>query len=182
LSAVLIAIALVASTACVALAGAHLRRVLRSTSPEVRSLAIALKRLPLPSRAEELARRARPESWEHQFAQAVLEASGDQARIAAANDALADMEITLSAGASWPGTAVRVCARIVLFLAVLAFLVQRSTDGILAVLVIGGAGVVACAAIGRRSRLEARERREAVDALVAAVLGPLAPRPSSKHA
>jgi multisubunit Na+/H+ antiporter MnhB subunit len=75
-----------------------------------------------------------------------------------------------------------VCARIVLFLAVLAFLVQRSTDGILAVLVIGGAGVVACAAIGRRSRLEARERREAVDALVAAVLGPLAPRPSSKHA
>jgi len=174
LSAVLIAIALVASAACVALAGAHLRRVLRSTSPEVRSLAIALKRLPLPSRAEELARRARPESWEHQFAQAVLEASGDQARIAAANDALADMDNTLSAGASWPGAAVRVCARASLLLAIIAFLTQRSTSGILpilAILAIGGAGTLACISIGRRSVREARERREAIDALIATLLG-----------
>jgi hypothetical protein len=174
LIAALIAIALLLSTGCVALAGAHLRRVLRSASPDIRALAISLKRLPLPSRAEELARRARPESWERSLAQSLLEAPDEKSRVAAANDALADMDNTLSAGASWPGAAVRVCARASLLLAIIAFLTQRSTSGILpilAILAIGGAGTLACISIGRRSVREARERREAIDALIATLLG-----------
>ena len=175
MSAALITIALFISVACVALAGAHLRRILRSSSPDIRDLAFTLKRLPFPSRAQELARRARPGTWEHHLAESLLETSSDEARVAAANDALADMDLTLSAGASWPGGAVRVCARSSLLLAVIAFIVQRSADSILGILIVGGAGSLACIAIGRRSQREARERREAIDALITSVLGPLAP-------
>jgi hypothetical protein len=68
-----------------------------------------------------------------------------------------------------------VCARSSLLLAVIAFIVQRSADSILGILIVGGAGSLACIAIGRRSQREARERREAIDALITSVLGPLAP-------
>lgn len=174
MSAALIAIALLVSAACVALAWAQLRRVLRSSSPDIRALATTLKSLPLPSRAEELARRAQPESWEHGLAQSLLEASsGDdddyKTRVAAANDALAEMDNTLRVGASWPGGAVRVCARSSLLLAVIAFIIERSATAILPLLIIGGAGSFACIIIGRRSQREARERREAIDALVNAL-------------
>jgi microcompartment protein CcmK/EutM len=171
-SAVFFAIALAIAAACVALAGAHLRRVLRAASPDVRTLALVVKRFPREERLAELARRARPDTWEHRLAQSLLETSSKQARVAAANEALADIEITLSAGSTWAGTAMRLCARSMLCLAIVAALVERSAGSVFAVLAVGGAGTLACLAIGYRARSEVRERREAIDALVSAVLGP----------
>lgn len=182
MSAALIAVALVIAAACAALAWAQLRRVLRSASPDIRALATTLKRLPPHARVEELARRAEAGSFEHRLAQNLLEEAraddkshAEKARIAAVNDALADIDHTLSAGAAWPGVAVRVCARSSLLLAVIAFVVERSASSILPLLLIGGAGSFACIALGRRSQREARERRAAIDALVSVLLGPSDP-------
>lgn len=179
MSAFVIALALALSTACVALAAAHLRRVRRSTSPDLRALAASLKRVAPPSRAEELARRTPPESWEHRLAQSLFEAQTPNARVAAANDALAEIALTLSAGASWPGTAHRICVRGTLLIGLIVFLAQRSAENIVPLLAIGGVGGFACLAIGRLARREAKERREAIDALVAALVAPVvAPAPA----
>jgi hypothetical protein len=187
-----VAIAVAQSAACAALSYAHLRRVTRAASPDLGALTVALKRIPLAGRLEELARRAPPGTWEHRLTTDLLDAPTDEARVAAANEALADMDVALASSAGWPRAAVRICARVTLLLAVVAFLVERSNHILLILLAAGGAGVIACAAAGRRARRLAAEQRAAIDGLVAALLGappspagappsPARPRRAGRH-
>jgi hypothetical protein len=166
-----LALTLALSAGSLALAHAHLRRIRRASSLNLRPLEISLKRLPAHDRPRELARRALPNTWEHRLAEDLLQAPTDAARIAAANDALADMELTLAATASWPRAAVRICAFGTMLLAVIAFLLQRSAEPLLVLLAIGAAAAFACAGIDRKAKGAAREKRESIDALITTLMG-----------
>lgn len=168
----LIAFAAVVSALSALLAWAQVRRVSTITSLDAASVARSLLRLPDDQRAPELARRAAAGSWEHSLATELVDAAGDQARIAAVNDAVAQLELRLGERAGWPSAALRISALSALLLAVIAQLVHR-TDAVLPVLAIGGVGVVAALDAKRRALRGAKAQREAIDALVAAVAGKL---------
>lgn len=168
----LIAFAAVVSALSALLAWAQVRRVTTITSLDAASVARSLLRLPDDQRAPELARRAAAGSWEHSLATELVEAAGDQARIAAVNDAVAQLELRLGERAGWPSAALRISVLSALLLAIIAKINHRQ-DLILAVLVIGGVGVVIALEAKRRALHGAKAQREAIDALVAAVAGKL---------
>lgn len=165
--------AIALSAGCAALCYAHLRQVRGVASPDLRALTASLRRTPEVDRLDELARRSRPGTWEHRLASEMRGAPIDRARVAVINDALADAELSLVAGAAWPPAAFRLCTYGSLLLAIAAFLAEGFTPAIPVVAVTGAAGAIACVEIRRRARHEARAQREAIDALIAAVAGPL---------
>ncbi|MCC6556863.1 MAG: hypothetical protein IT372_28240 [Polyangiaceae bacterium] len=174
-AALFIALSLVASGACAAASWGHCARIAALTGGDARVLARSLRALPGEARLAELLRRSRPGRWEHRLARAVLDAEGEPARVAAANDLLAEAAHRLEAGAAWPPAAVRLSAFAALLLATLSFLAGAGTVALVAVLAVGAAGAAASAAGGRSGRIAADRQREAIDALVAAAVGPLAP-------
>jgi Flp pilus assembly protein TadB len=151
--------------------------VARLTATDARALARALRALPAEARLEELARRAPAESWERRFAEALREAEGERARVAAANELIAEAEHRIQLGAGWPAAATRLCALGALLITAAAYLAGAGPAVLGAVVVIGAAGAMASAGAGRAGRAEAERQRGAIDALVAAAVGPLAEEP-----
>jgi hypothetical protein len=136
------------------------------------ALARALKRLPPEERVGELARRAAPGSWEHQLAVEALAAPGKAAQVATVNLALAEMEHTLTAGAAWPRSSVRIALLGTGLLAAAAYIVDREQiRWWLSIVALGGVAALACFEAGRRAEHHATQRRRAVDDLVAAAFG-----------
>jgi hypothetical protein len=168
-----IALSLAVSSACAALSWQHARRVARAVRGDATSLARALRSIPGEARLPELARRAPTDSWEHRFAVALMDAAEPRARVAAANDLLAEVELQLDIGAGWPPAAVRLSAFGAMLLATLSFLTRAGLPAVVLVLAAGAVGALASAAAGRAARLAAVRQREAIDALVDAALGPL---------
>lgn len=168
----LTAFAAVVSALSALLAWAQVRRVSTITSLDAASVARSLRRLPDDQRAPELARRSAAGSWEHSLATELVDAPGNGARIAAVNDAVAQIQLRLEERAGWPSAALRIAALSALLLAVIAIVVHRA-DAVLPVLAIGGAGVVVALDAKRRAQRGAKAQREAIDALVAAVAGKL---------
>lgn len=130
--------------------------------------------MPAEERLPALARRAPPGSWEHRFAHAVMEAEGEAAKIAAANELLGEAAFALDVGAGWPAAATRIGVLGAMLLGAAALLAGAGAAVSAAALALGVAGAIAAAAAGRASRAEAAQQRRALDALVAAALGPLA--------
>ncbi|AUX35327.1 MULTISPECIES: hypothetical protein [Sorangium] len=189
-AALFIALSIAASGACAAISWKHPAQVARATGGDLTALARSLRALPAEARLSELARRSPPESWERRLALEVMSAADPRAKIAAANDLLAELEQRLDAGAGWPRAAARLSALAALLLATLSFLAQAGPSAIALALVAGAAGAIASAAAGRAGRAAASRTREAVDALVGVALGPLdgaagaprAPRASPRRA
>ncbi|WP_437686330.1 hypothetical protein [Sorangium sp. So ce176] len=174
MSAVLfIALSIAASGACAAVSWRHPAQVAAATGADLTALARALRALPVDARLAELARRSPPESWERRLADELLSAAGPRARVAAANDLLAEIEQRLDVGAGWPRAAARLSALVALLLATVSFLAQAGPSILALVLGAGAAGAIASAAAGRAGRAAAARKREAIDALVDVVLGPL---------
>jgi hypothetical protein len=168
-----LALSLVVSGACAALSWRHATRVARASDGDARSLSRALRAIPGEARLPELARRSPPGSWEHRLALALIEASGPRARIAAANELLAELELQLDAGAGWPPAAARLSSFAAMLLATLSFLTGAGLPAIALVLAAGATGALVSAAAGRAARRAAAMQREAVDGLVDAALGPI---------
>lgn len=160
------ALSVAMSGACAALSWRHPVRIARATWGDARELARSLRALPGEARLIELARRSPPESWEHRLSVAVMSAADPRAKIAAANDLLAEVEQRLDVGAGWPPAAARLSALGALLLATLSFLAQAGPSVIAVVLGAGAAGAIASAAAGRAGRAAAERQREAIDALV----------------
>lgn len=174
MSAVLfIALSIAASGACAAVSWRYPAQVAAATGADLTALARSLRALPIDARLAELVRRSPPESWERRLADELLSAAGPRARIAAANDLLVEIEQRIDVGAGWPRAAARLSALVALLLATLSFLAQAGPSVIVLVLGAGAAGAIASAAAGRAGRAAAARKREAIDALVDVVLGPL---------
>lgn len=169
-----IALALLTSGGCAVASWSHPARIAGLTSSDARALARTLRALPEEERLAELGRRSAAGSWERRFAHALLDAAGDRARIAAANDLLAEAEHRLEVGAGWPRAGVRLSAFGALLLAMLAFLSGAGASALVVIAGVGGAGALASALAGRAGRVEAERQRGAIDGLVAAAVGPLA--------
>ncbi|MDC0743360.1 hypothetical protein [Polyangium mundeleinium] len=190
----ILALGVLISFASVLLAWAHLARVRRATSGKTAELLVALKRVPVNERAAALAVRAPEGSAERRLA-ALIEASedtSDDARGAAVDELLAEIELALDATASWPGAATRIAAYGGLFLTVITVLLRPSSISFTApaLLVLGLGAAATCAALGRRARELADDQRKAVDALVdtlglrdrlAPGAPPRAPRPGRRR-
>jgi hypothetical protein len=164
----LTALAALVSVLCASLAWAHVRRVNALTSLDAASAARSLLRLPDEERAPELARRSVAGSWEHSLATELVGTSGDRARIAVVNDAVARIEQRLEEGAGWPRAALRLAVFSALLLAIVAYLI-RSAEAVGPILGLGAIGALASHAAMRRARRGAKAQREAIDALVAAI-------------
>ena len=176
----MLAYVLVALGVAVAVLGAWLSasqlvRVRSAVSSDAESGARRLARLPDADRPAALERAAQPGTWEADLARALANATDEAPRIAAVNEAVAELGLRLDERAGWPSAAVRLSAFGTMLLAVVAVIAQR-VDLVLPLVGIGGAGVLVCAELARRSRAEAVRRKKAVDALVGAVL-PLSPSP-----
>jgi hypothetical protein len=173
---VLLAIAVLLGLGAISLAWSQVRRaaaVRRGDTPvSTAALARALKRLPSEERLGELARRAERGSWEHQLATEALAAPGGAAQVATVNLALADMEHTLTEGAGWPRSSVRIALLGTGLLAAAAYLADgEQIRWWLSIVAIGGVAGLACFEAGRRAEHHAAQRRRAVDDLVAAAFG-----------
>ncbi|WP_437955416.1 hypothetical protein WME76_28365 [Sorangium sp. So ce119] len=174
MSAVLfIALSIAASGACAAVSWRHPAQVAAATGADLTALARSLRALPVDARLAELARRSPPGSWERRLADELLSAAGPRARVATANDLLVEIEQRLDVAAGWPRAAARLSALVALLLATLSYLAQVGPSVIVFVLGAGAAGAIASAAAGRAGRAAAARKREAIDALVDVVLGPL---------
>lgn len=142
-----------------------------ATSPALRALAADLRRAPQGERVLELQRRAPTGGFEAELAADLLAAPNGDARVAAVNEAIADVEQSLTRGAVWPGSAARIAAWGSACVAAIHYLADGSGAALIVVGVIGAASVMACVGVGRRASAIARERREAVDALMTALFG-----------
>jgi hypothetical protein len=153
------------------LAWGHVRRVTGATSADPASLAIALKRVPAADRLAELQRRAAPGSWEHGLATDALAAPVEEAKVAAVNLALSDVEHAMIRTARWPRTALRIA---LLGAGVLGFSAYiEDPDHLkwaLATVAVGGAAAVGCVEARRSGERALDRQRRGVDALVAAAL------------
>lgn len=177
---VFISIELLVAAACFALAWSHVRRVEGAVSSDLRAVAAAVRRAPEGQRVLELSRSAPAWSFEASLATQLSCARTEEARVAAINEALAEVDISLTERARWPSSAVKIVLWGTMLISISAFLsrsVASSAPGtttsapILAIVVIGGASAIACLSAGRRADRAARDRREAADALVTALVG-----------
>jgi len=177
--ALLLTLALLLGLGCALLAWSHVRRVGEATSSDIVALTLALKKLPDAERLPALARRAPPASWEQRLAADLLEAPTAAAKIAAVNDALADIDHTFRAGAAWPSGAIRIALFGGMLLGVTAWLAAQHLTGAL--------GIVAASALSAAVSFEAKRsaerrvvaQRRAIDDLVTALVGRLAPDASA---
>jgi hypothetical protein len=144
------------------------------TSGDVGALVSALKELPEADRLPALSRRSRPGSWEHRLAAAVLEAPNDLEKIAAVNDAIADLEHAFRTGAGWPPAGIRIALFGATLLGSLTYLWAHDLRFALSILGVGGATALACAEANSAARRKTEATRKAIDALVATAVGSLA--------
>lgn len=187
--------ALALGVASAALAWAHVRRVLGAVRADTEALALALRRVPAAERLAALRDRTEPGRWEHELAVDVLAAAGDEARVAAVNLALGDVEHALGRTAGWPGTALRIALLGGGVVAFLAYLVEPGQlRWPLAILGVSALAALTCAQARRTADGHADRQRRTVDGLVAAVLvlppearaasparAGAAPAPGSRH-
>lgn len=169
--AVFFAVSIALSAASTWLAWTHVRRVAGVLRPDAGALVLALKRAPAAERLPMLLARSAPGAFEHLLAAEALAASHEDAKIAAVNAALADIEHTIASGARWPATAVR----IVFFGAGACAFLAYMTDAPalrwpVAIAALGGVALLACAQAERSGERLAAKQRRAVDDLVAAAL------------
>ena len=166
----LLALGVLITLASVLLAWRHLAHVQRATSEKTAELVLALKRLPAHDRAAALAARAPDGSTERRLAAVIQpnDETTDEARSAAVDELLAEVELALEASMSWPGAATRISAYGGLLLAVITVLLRPDSISFIApaLLVLGLGGAGACSALGRRARALADEKRKALDGLV----------------
>jgi hypothetical protein len=154
-----------------ALAWAHVRRVLAVARPDTEALALALKRMPSGERLAALRERAAPGGWEHDLAVDVLAAPDEEAKVAAVNLALADLEHALVRGERWPSAALRIALLGGGLLAILAKLLEPGQiRWTLAIVAVDGLAAMICAQAARTAARHADRQRRAVDALVAVAL------------
>ncbi len=113
--------------------------------------------------------------WRVELEESFAGAEGDPARIAAVNDALAEVEHDLDVAARWPVTA-RWLALYGWLSAVLAGLVWSPGPVLLASVPIAFGAVFGTQTAQRRGRRDARVCREEADRFVAEVAGELAHR------
>lgn len=157
---------------CLALAWAPARRAAVNRDA-ARALSLALKALPEIERLTALARLAGPSHWAGRLAAEVLEANDERAKIAAANDALAEVEHALRLGEAWPATSLRITLFGSTLFGIIAYLALRAPLFALAILGVGAAAALACSEAGRALRRLAVAERQAVDVLVSVALGSL---------
>jgi hypothetical protein len=168
IGAALLGASLLLAAACAALAWTHVRRVLGVIGADVGVLTIALKRTPAAERLSGMLARTAPGSWEHELAEGALAAPDEDARVRAANLALADLEHDLLRTAGWPRAGLRIGLLGHAFLALSAYLVDRTQpQRIAAILVVGALTALACVDARRRGDRAASQQRRAVDALLA---------------
>lgn len=177
-SAVLLALSVALAAACGALAWSHVRRVACVLQPDVETLALSLKRLPAADRLITLRDRTPSDSFERELAEGVMAAPDADAKVAAVNLVLADVDHALANGERWPATALRIALLGGGLLAVMAKLLApgqlRFSVAIAAVDVLGA---VTAAQAGRAATRHVERQRAAADALVSAALA-LPPEPS----
>jgi hypothetical protein len=170
--AVLLALAVLLGAGATSLAWSQARRTSVGIAGDYAALTVALKRLPIAERLGELARRAEPGSWEHALAVEALAAADGAAQVAVVNLALAEVEHTLTEGAAWPRTGVRIALLGPGSLATVAYLDEADqTRWWASMVAIGCVAAVACFEAGRISQRNAEHRRRAIDELVAATFG-----------
>jgi hypothetical protein len=147
------------------------RRVAGATAADPVTVAAALRRVPAAGRLEELQRRARPGSWEHGLASELLAAQGEEAKVAAVNLALSDVEHAMTRTARWPRTALRIALLGAGLLGFFAYI--RDPEHIkwsLATVAVGGVAAVGCVEARRTADRALERQRRGIDALVAAAL------------
>jgi len=170
LSVVFLALALALAIGCAVLSGRRARRIDQMSVPSLRDLVRDLRKLPVAERPAELLRRATDATWEHRLASEVLDAAAGPACVAAANEVLLDLDHEIDLGKSWSTAAVRIAIAGTGLLGLAAFLVHGGAIALAGALLIGFAGAVASYWAGERGKDRAVARREAFDALVAAIL------------
>src|SRR5262249_15632268 len=106
------------------LAWAHVRRIRAGTAERARLLD-ALKAAAAGQRIARFVELAPPGGWEAILAKELADAADERTRIAAANDAIADVELGLVASAAWPASALRIALFAGLLLAAVAFIATR---------------------------------------------------------
>lgn len=168
---IFIAIALLLSLGCLALCLAHLRQVQRAVLPNLAGLARSLRMKDKSDRIDELAMAAKAGSWEHGLGTALKGAGSESDRIAIVNDALLEMEWTLSERSAWPRAAVRLCMFGTMLAVVASVLWAPDIRVMLAVLGAGGAGVLGCAVCAKNGAQAAARARADADALTSALIG-----------
>lgn len=171
----LVTLALLLGLGCALLSWAHVRRVGEATSGEAGALTLALKKVPDAERLDELGRRARPQSWEHRLVGDLREAPTAAAKIAAVNDALAEVEHTFRAGAGWPSGGIRIALFGGMLLGVSAWLAARDISYALGIVAIGAVSAGACFEAKRSAERRVTAQRRAIDDLVAIAVGRLVP-------
>lgn len=175
---VYVALSALISGASSILAWAHVQRVTRVVRADLDSVAGSLKRLPPLERPQTLLDRSSPGSFEHELASCALAAPDDEARVAAINLSLSEVEHALGERARWPSAALRIA---LLGAGLCAFLAYVSDPGQvrspLGALAVGALGALSSAQARRSATQQADHRRRAIDALVTAAFAlPLEPR------
>jgi hypothetical protein len=156
------------------LAWSQARRAAAPTGGDPAALALALKRVPQAERLRELHRRAPPGSWEAELAAEALAAQTETGRVAAVNLALSEVEHTLSRGAAWPRTGIRIALLGAGFFAFAAYLYdQDQFKWSLGIVGIGVVAALSCVEASRSAERHATKQRRAIDDLVAATFGDL---------
>jgi hypothetical protein len=157
--------------ASVALSWVHLASVHDAVLGETPALVIALKRLPRQERLDALAQRTPLTSWEHRWALDLAACPSGDAKVAVTNERLADIAHTLSKGSRWPASGARISALSSLLLAALSLLAGGGSLVLGGIFAVGIGAAITCSAIGLRAKKAAVSQRQAVDALIDAVLG-----------
>lgn len=167
---VFLVLAVALAVGCVVLSGRRARRIDEMSVPSLRDLVRELRKLPVEERPSELLRRATEGTWEHRLATEVTEAAVGQARVAAANDVLFDLDHEIDVGKTWSTAGVRIAIAGTGLLGLGAYLVKGGPVALAGALLIGFAGAIASFWAGERGKERASARREAFDALVSALL------------
>lgn len=168
--AVFLGMAVAIGVASSALAWAHVRHVVAVLRVDANALAVSLKRTPSDERLRALLDRTDPGTFEHQLAAEALAAPHEDARVAAINDALSEIDHALASRSRWPSTALRIALFGAGLSTFLAYIAEPSVlRWPLSILVVGGVAALTCAQAGRTGERLVAGQRRAIDALVSAV-------------
>jgi hypothetical protein len=147
------------------------RRVTTALRADAEAIALSLKRVPAGERLAALRDRSPEGSWEHDLAVEVLAAPTEDAKVAAVNLALSEVEHALQRSAGWPAAGLRIA---LLGAGLLAFAGYLAEPGQLrwplATVGVGALAALTCAQAGRTGARCAEQQRVAADAVVAAAL------------
>ncbi len=164
------ALALALTVSCVLLAARRSRRIEEMSVPSLREMVRELRKLPVEDRALELLRLSPEGTWENKLGREVVDAGPDDARIAAANDVLFDLDHEIDIGKTWSTSAVRIAVAGTGLLGLTAYLARSGPATLAASLLIGFVGAAISFGLGERGKERAAARREAFDSLVKTIL------------